>query len=331
MDVHSRQTTFCVLDENGRKLRSKKVRGRWKEVLEELGRVERPFEICYEASTGYGYLYDGLSKMARRVEVAHPGALRLIFRSKRKNDRVDAEKLAKLLYLDEVPPVHVPRGEVRAWRRTIKYRHRMVGERTRAKNAARALLRSQGIEAPKGLWTKRGMEWLKELALTHELDALRRDMLVERIDYLTRGIKRVEKALDRIGRADPRVCLLKTIRGVGMRTAEAVVAWIDRPERFSRNKAVGSYFGLVPAQDESAGKNRLGHITKQGPAFIRQLLVQAAWQGVRRSPLIRAYFERIRRDDADRKKISIVATAHYMLRAMLAMLQTGEVWREEVA
>ena len=73
------------------------------------------------------------------------------------------------------------------------------------------------------------------------------------------------------------------------------------------------------------------HITKQGPAFIRQLLVQVAWQGVRRSPMIRAYFERIRRDAPDRRKISIVATAQYMLRAMLAMLQTGEVWREEVA
>ena len=59
--------------------------------------------------------------------------------------------------------------------------------------------------------------------------------------------------------------------------------------------------------------------------------MQAAWQGVRRSPLIRAYFERIRREDPDRRKIPIVATAHYMLRAMLAMLQTGEVWREEVA
>jgi len=237
MDVHSRQTTFCVLDENGRKLRSRKVHGRWKEVLKELGQVEKPFEICYEASTGYGHLYDTLSKFARRVQVAHPGALRLIFRSKRKNDRVDAEKLAKLLYLREVPPVHVPKGEVRAWRRTIKYRHRMVGERTRAKNAVRALLRSQGIDAPRGLWTKRGMEWLKRLALTHELDALRRDMLVERIDYLTRGIRRVEKALDKIGRADPRVCLLKTIRGVGMRTAEAVVAWIDRPAPRAHHQA----------------------------------------------------------------------------------------------
>ena len=73
-------------------------------------------------------------------------------------------------------------------------------------------MRSQGIDAPRGLWTKRGMEWLKGVELAHELDALRRDMLVERIEHLSRGLKRVEKALDRVGGADPRVWLLKTIQ-----------------------------------------------------------------------------------------------------------------------
>ena len=79
-------------------------RGRGRTVLEELKTLRAPFAICFEASTGYGYLCERLQGMARRVVVAHPGHLRLIFRSTRKNDRVDAEKLAKLLFLDEVPP-----------------------------------------------------------------------------------------------------------------------------------------------------------------------------------------------------------------------------------
>jgi len=69
-----------------------------------VGKVRKPFAVCFEASTGYGHLFERLQTIARRVVVAHPGQLRLIFRSKRKNDRVDAEKLAKLLFLDEVPP-----------------------------------------------------------------------------------------------------------------------------------------------------------------------------------------------------------------------------------
>jgi transposase len=91
---------------------------------------------------------------------------------------------------------------------------------------------------------------------------------------------------------------------------------------------VGSYFGLVPLQDASADKNRLGHITKQGPATVRRLVTEAAWQGIRRSPEVRAFFERVQRDDPQRKKIAIVATAHYLVRVMLAMLRDGRGWQQ---
>ena len=83
----------------------------------------------------------------------------------------------------------------------------------------------------------------------------------------------------------------------------------------------------MPCQDASARNNRLGHITREGPAIVRWLLTEAAWQGVRRSPLIRTFYERVRREDPERRKIALVATAHYLLRAMMAMLRTGEVWR----
>ena len=103
--------------------------------------------------------------MAARVLVAHPGQLRLIYRSKDKNDRKDAERLAKLLYLGELPTVHVPSIDVRTWRELINCRSQVVAKRTRAKNAVRALLRSNGIAARRrtSLWTKDGMAWLREL------------------------------------------------------------------------------------------------------------------------------------------------------------------------
>lgn len=97
MDVHWRQTTICILDENGRRVKTFNIRGPWQKVLEELGRIEGQWAVCFEASCGYGWLYERLKRMAQKVVVAHPGQLRLIFRSKRKSDRVDAEKLAKLL------------------------------------------------------------------------------------------------------------------------------------------------------------------------------------------------------------------------------------------
>ena len=331
LDVHAKRSSYCILDEGGRTVKERTVKGSVSTVLAELCEVKHRFAIVYEASCNYGHLHDELSRFASRVVVAHPGQLRLIFKSKRKNDRVDAKKLAKMLLLDMVPSVHVPSRAVRSWRGLIEHRQRQVDERTRIKNGLRALLRGQGIEAPKSLWTKAGLAWLRAEAFPEPLDAIRRDDLVARLELANAALRRVEAVLNAMGLEHPGVCLLRTIRGVGIRTAEAVVAYIDQPHRFSRNKAIGSYFGLVPCQNASAGKNRLGHITKDGPATVRRLLTQAAWQGIRRSPEIRAYYERVRRDDPDRKKIAIVATMHYLARVMLAMLRTGEAWRPSAA
>jgi hypothetical protein len=94
VDVHSRQSRICVLSENGALEREWTVRGPWPKVIDALAEVESPFAVYYEASLGYGYIYDALSRIATEIRVAHPGQLRLIFRSKKKNDRADAKKLA---------------------------------------------------------------------------------------------------------------------------------------------------------------------------------------------------------------------------------------------
>jgi transposase len=301
-------------------------RGRRAAVLDRLRGIDGPWSVCYEASCGYGYLHERLSPMAAHVAVAHPGQLRLIFRSKTKHDRVDARKLAKLLYLGEVPRVHVPGVDVRQWRKLIEFRQRLLGRRTAVKNQVRAVLRGNDVEARRWQWTKKAMRWLGELALPAG-DALAVEMAVEEVGQLDERVKRVERELAAIADRHPGVALLRTIPGVGIRTAEAFCAYVDDVRRFARNRQVGSYFGLVPCLDSSAGRDRLGHITGDGPATVRKLLAEAAWQGVRRDPTIRAFFERVTRGDPGRRKIALVATAHYLCRVMAAMLRTGEAWR----
>jgi transposase len=328
LDVHARRSTLEILDCHGKSIKSMEVRGAWPVLLQRIEReVPRPFAICYEASCGYGYLHDRLARLAQRVTVAHPGQLRLIFKSKRKNDRIDGRKLAKVLYLDAVPAVHVPGVDVRQWRALIEYRQRLLGRRVTVKNQLRALLRGNGIMAVKALWTRAGLAWLAAQALS-ELDDLRRAMMLEELAELGARIKRVEAALEAIAARHPGVALLRTIPGVGIRTAEAFVAYVDDVARFASVKRASSYFGLVPCQDASGPVNRLGHITKDGPATVRKLLCEASWQGVRRSPTIRAFFARIARGDADRKKIALVAVAQYLVRVMTAMLRDGQAWRE---
>jgi transposase len=303
------------------------------EVLRILKALPDRFEVCYEASCGYGHCHDLLQPLAARVLVAHPGQLRLIFRSKNKNDRNDAERLAKLLYLGETPTVHVPSLEVRTWRELINCRSQVIAKRTRAKNTARALLRSAGITPPKqpGLWTKKGLAWLRQLDLPTPSQQLRRDLLLEEIETLLRQVRRIEQQLNHQAQHTPAVAQLRSIPGVGMRTAEAVAAFVDDPNRFRNAKAVGRYFGLVPCQDQLGDKNRLGHITREGAPVVRQLVAEAAWQALRRSPTVRAYFERVQRGDPQRKEIALVATAHHLVRVMWAMLKRGTLWEEKGA
>ncbi len=218
---------------------------------------------------------------------------------------------------------------MRAWRGLIEYRRTMMGRRASVKNQIRALLRGLGIVTPKGLWTKKGLVWLKSQELG-EADGLRREVMVEELEQWQQKIKRVQKALLEIANRHPQVALLRTIPGVGIRTAEAFVAYVDEVKRFARTSQVGSYFGLVPCQDSSAEVNRLGHITRDGPATVRGLLCEAAWQGVLRSPTIRGFYQRVMRNDPERRKIALVAVAHYLVRVMTAMLRTGEAGRESV-
>jgi transposase len=332
LDIHTKHISICALSETGQVAHRSRVRS-IDEMMQILKALPDRLEVCYEASCGYGHFHDLLCPLAACVLVAHPGQLRLIFRSKNKNDRKDAERLAKLLYLGETPTVHVPSLQVRTWRELINCRSQVIAKRTRAKNTVRALLRSAGVVPPKqpGLWTKKGLAWLRQLALPTLSQQLRRDLLLEEIETLIRQVRRIEQQLNHQAQQTPAVAQLRTIPGVGMRTAEAVAAFVDDPHRFRHAKAVGSYFGLVPCQDQSGDKNRLGHITREGAPVVRQLVAEAAWQALRRSPTVRAYFERAQRGDPQRKKIALVATAHYLVRVMWAMLKRGTLWEEKMA
>ena len=99
LDIHTTRITICALDDRGQVARRAQVRTT-EEMLATLRDLPDRFEVCYEASCGYGHYHDLLRPLA-----AHPGKLRLTFRTTNTNGRDDAERLAGLLYLGETPPV----------------------------------------------------------------------------------------------------------------------------------------------------------------------------------------------------------------------------------
>ena len=241
----------------------------------------------------------------------------------------DAQKLAALMHLDQVPAVHVPKQDVRSWRGIIEHRRSLVDQNVSVKNQIRALMRNCGI---KGLpfrsqWSGPGVKWLREIVWPTELEKLRLEIMLEELGELRKKIVRVTKVLNDIGRKHAGVRLLMTIPSVGPRTAEAFVAYVDDPHRFT-SSTIGSYFGLVPREDSTGDHRRLGHITREGPSTVRKYLTEAMWRGVGRDEGLKRVYERFLRGDKTRKKIAMVAMGHWLCRVMLAMLKSGEAFRD---
>jgi transposase len=160
------------------------------------------------------------------------------------------------------------------------HRHRLVQMRTRIMNQLQALAMNEGNRRKKRLWSAQGRAQLEKLPLARWASRRRQDLL-ELLDRMTPAIAELTAAVEQEARKRPEVLRLMTHPGVGPITALAFVLIIGTPERFPCGKQIGGYIGLIPVEDSSAGRQRLGHISKQGNALLRYLLGEAAQAAVR--------------------------------------------------
>jgi len=194
---------------------------------------------------------------------------------KQKNDRQDAQHLLQLLLKDDFPRIWVPTPENRDRRQLLLHRHRLVQMRTRVMNQLQAVAMNEGIRRKRGLWSKQGRAELESLSLP-TWTSRRRQELLELVDQFDPSIDQLSQAIEQEAEQQPEVQRLMTHPGVGPITALAFVLVLGTPQRFSCGKQVASYLGLVPSEDSSGNRRRLGHITKQGNTLLRHLPGQAA-------------------------------------------------------
>ena len=199
---------------------------------------------------------------------------------KQKTDREDARLLLRLLRENNFPRIWVPSPENRDLRQLLWHRHRLVQMRTRIMNQLQALAMNEGQRRKKKLWSEAGRAQLDKLPLAPWASRRRKDLL-ELLDRMNPSIEELTAAIEREARKWPEALRLMTHPGVGPLTALAFVLIIGTVERFQCGKQIGSYVGLIPCEDSSAGHQRLGHITKQGSSLLRFLLGEAAQAAAR--------------------------------------------------
>jgi transposase len=235
-------------------------------------------------ATGHARWFERLmAELGFELWIGDPAEIKASRVRKQKTDRQDARLLLKLLLENRFPRLWVPNPENRDLRQLLWHRHRLVQMRTRVMNQLQAIAMNEGVRLRKALWSKGGRAKLESLQLA-PWAARRRQELLELLDRLTPKIEPLSIAIEQEALQRPEVRRLMTHPGVGPITALAFVLIIGTPERFRCGKQIGSYLGLIPCEDSSAKRQRLGHISKQGNSLLRFLLVEAAHAAVRHDP-----------------------------------------------
>src|SRR5438477_4350804 len=196
----------------------------------------------------------------------------------------------------------------------------MVQARTRIMNQLQAVALNEGLRCKKRLWRERGRQQLESFRLAPWASRRRCDLL-ELMDRLSPTIAELTQAIEQEVEKCPEAQRLMTHPGVGALTALAFVLIIGKAERFRCGKQIASYLGLVPLEDSSGNRRRLGHITKQGNSLLRFLLVEAAQVTVRSLPEWRSKYVQLTMRRG--RKIAKVAMARQLAVRLYCMMRKG--------
>ncbi len=204
---------------------------------------------------------------------------------------------------------------------------KQVRARTQVKNQLHALAIRQGVCRGRKLWSAKGRAELESLVLLPWV-ARRRKVLLESLDRWDEQVRELDRAVEEAGRAPPEVALLRTHPGVGMVVGLALVLSAGPIERFPNRRKRVSYGGLNPRENSSAGRQRLGSISKQGNTMMRWLLIKAAQTAARLDPQLRRTYQRLKHPH--NSGVAKVAVARRLVVRLFWMLRTRNQYAQLV-
>ena len=254
--------------------------------------LQGPVRVGMEACGHYPWFERLLAELGMELWLGDAAAIRASVVRKQKTDRRDGEHILRLLLEDRFPRIWVPSLAERDVRQLLMHRHKRVQARTRSKNQLQALALSHGVRKQRKLWTAVGREELEGLELL-PYAAERRKQLLQDVERMNAEIAALDqRVVEEVARR-PAAVRLQTHPGVGPVTALAMVLTVGPAERFPSAKHVGSYFGLIPSEHSSGGRQQMGRISKQGNAFLRFLLVEAGQSAARYDAELRRFYRRL--------------------------------------
>jgi transposase len=228
--------------------------------------------VGVEATGNFAWFRRLLGELGHELLLGDAAAIRASNPRSQKTDKRDARHILRLLAEERFPLVWQPGLENERLRQLLLHRSSLVRMRTRVENQLDSVGKNEGLVESRR-WTAKRRSAVEGLKLDGWYGERRRDLLAL-LDGLQERIKPLDQAVRTAAEADAQARLLMTHPGVGPVVSLAYVLTIGDWQRFPRGKQVGSYLGLIPCEDSSGDKRRLGHISKQGNPMLRWLLVQ---------------------------------------------------------
>ncbi len=289
-----------------------------------------PSRIAMEVGTHSRWISQSLRDMGHEVIVADARKLRLIYDNPRKDDKVDAEYLARLARLDPklLSPVFHRSQEAQAHLAVIRSRDILVRTRTLLINHMRSMVKSTGARLPSCSTTSFHKQ-VPEFIPQDLLPAL--TPILDHIASLTQQIYAYDRQIEMLCRDRyPETKSLQKVSGVGPLTALAFILTLEDPRRFRKSREVGPSLGLVPRQDQSGEHDPQLHITKTGNGYLRRLLVHSAHYILgpfgQDSDLRRWGLKIAERGGKNAKKRAVVGLARKLAVLLHRLWITGEVY-----
>jgi transposase len=326
LDVHKKTISYCVKDVSGHIEQRGTIAATRSELDNWMKTLPQPWTVAMEASIFTGWVYDHLLPNASAVKVAHPLMLRAIALAKKKNDRIDASKIADCLRCDFLPECHMASTAIRDRRRTLRYRRLLVRQMVQMKNRVSGLLLETGVEHNKERLHQ--VKYFSELLRGKEISESLRPLLQLSHETITR-LHKTEVALIRSLERDPvlmeRILNLKTIPGIGVITALTWALEMDDVSRFGSVKQAISYCGLCGDERSSADKVRRTPISKQRNKHIQSVLIEAAKFAPQQSQELALLYEK-EKQKGNRNRATL-AVARKLVAYLLAVDREGRPFK----
>jgi transposase len=287
----------------------------------------KPALIGMEATGNSQWFIELVQDLGHEIWIGDAAQIRASYVRKQKTDKRDAAHILKLVVEGRFPRLWTPDREQRDLRQLVLHRHKLVGIRSRVKNELQHLSLNKGMQKKRTLWSEAGQKLLRELPLKPWASCRREDLL-GLLAMLDEQIGKLDRAVQQVADQHPQAQLLMTQPGVGPNTALAFVLTIGDASRFQRGKQIASYLGLIPREESSGGRQKLGAITKQGNRLLRSLLVEAAQVAVRYDPQFRKQY--LHRCHQKPKAVAKVAAARKLAVRLYWMLRTNVAYPEIV-